>query len=161
MREWEFISRLAEDADCGLLLDVNNVYVSSVNHDFDPVEFIQSVPHRRIVQFHLAGHTNCGTHLIDTHDDHVIGQVWELYRLAHQLTGGVSTLLEWDARIPEFPVVHAEVQKAREHIGSELRISDRGLRIGQGQSRIRNENSAIPHPASFITAEVDDPVRVA
>jgi uncharacterized protein (UPF0276 family) len=95
------------------LLDVNNVYVSSVNHDFDPREYIDHVPHERIVQCHLAGHTNCRTHLIDTHDDHVIDPVWELYRQAHRLTGGVSTLLEWDARIPEFPVVHAEVLKAR------------------------------------------------
>ena len=83
---------MAEEADCGLLLDVNNVYVSSVNHDFDPVEYIGSVPHERVVQFHLAGHTNCGTHLIDTHDGHVIEAVWELYRLAQRLTGGVSTL---------------------------------------------------------------------
>jgi uncharacterized protein len=105
---------MAEQADCGLLLDVNNVYVSSVNNDFDPVEYIRSVPHERVVQFHLAGHTNCQTHLIDTHDGHVIEAVWELYRLARQLTGDVSTLLEWDAKIPEFPVVHAEVLKARD-----------------------------------------------
>lgn len=116
MTEWEFMSRMAEEADCGLLLDVNNVYVSSVNHDFDPVEYIQAIPHERVVQFHLAGHTNCRTHLIDTHDGEVIDPVWELYRLAHQLTDGVSTLLEWDARIPEFPVVHAEVLKAKEYM---------------------------------------------
>ena len=111
---------MAEQADCGLLLDVNNVYVSSVNHDFDPEEFICSVPRERVVQFHLAGHTNCQTHLIDTHDGHVIDPVWKLYRLAHQLTGGVSTLLEWAAKIPPFQVLHAEVLKARQHIGAEL-----------------------------------------
>ncbi len=83
MSEWEFLSRLADEADCGLLLDVNNVYVSSVNHDFDPREYLENVPHGRIVQCHLAGHANCRTHLIDTHDDHVIDPVWELYRLAH------------------------------------------------------------------------------
>src|SRR6266404_5433998 len=120
MSEWEFISRMAEETNCGLLLDVNNVYVSSVNHDFDPAEYIRSVPHRRVVQFHLAGHTNCETHLIDTHDDHVIDPVWELYRLAHRLTGGASTLLEWDAKIPPFPVVHAEVLKARDYISEAL-----------------------------------------
>ena len=103
MPEWEFISRMAEETDCGLLLDVNNVYVSSVNHDFDPIEYVNNVPHERIVQCHLAGHTNCGTHLIDTHDGHVIDPVWELYRQAHQLTGGMSTLLEWDASIPGIP----------------------------------------------------------
>ena len=116
MSEWEFLSRMAEDADCGLLLDVNNVYVSSVNHDFDPIEFISSVPHDRIVQIHLAGHTNLGTHCIDTHDGQVIAPVWELYRLACRLTGGVSTLLEWDARIPTFQEVHAEVLKARQYM---------------------------------------------
>jgi len=114
MSEWEFLDRMAEEADCGLLLDVNNVYVSSVNHDFDPLEYLQNVPADRVVQCHLAGHTNCQTHLIDTHDDHVIDAVWQLYRLLHQRTGGVSTLLEWDARIPDFPVVHAEVLKARQ-----------------------------------------------
>jgi uncharacterized protein (UPF0276 family) len=117
MSEWEFLTRMAEEADCGLLLDVNNVYVSSINHDFDPREYIANVPHSRIVQCHLAGHTNCGTHLIDTHDDHVIDPVWRLYAEAHRLTGGTSTLLEWDARIPEFPVLHVEVLKAREYIG--------------------------------------------
>jgi uncharacterized protein (UPF0276 family) len=120
LSEWEFITRMAEAADCGLLLDINNVYVSSVNHDFEAEEFIRSVPHDRVVQFHLAGHTNCQTHLIDTHDDHVVDPVWKLYRLAHELTGGVSTLLEWDAKIPPFPVLHAEVLKAKQHIGSEL-----------------------------------------
>lgn len=115
MPEWEFLSRMAVQADCGLLLDVNNVYVSGFNHGFDPVEYIKSVPHDRIVQFHLAGHTNCGTHLIDTHDGRVIERVWELYRLAYQLTGGVSTLLEWDAKIPEFSVLHAEVLRAKDY----------------------------------------------
>ena len=120
MPEAEFISRMAEEADCGLLLDVNNVYVSSVNHDFDPVEYVRSVPHRRVVQCHLAGHTDCGTYRIDTHDGEVINPVWELYRLAHELTGGISTLLEWDAKIPPFEVVHAEVLKAKNVMGREL-----------------------------------------
>ncbi len=119
MPEWEFLTRMARDADCGLLLDVNNVYVSSVNHDFDPEEFIRSVPHERVVQFHIAGHTNRHTHLIDTHDSPVIDPVWKLYRLAHELTGGVSTLLEWDAKIPPFPEVHAEVLKARRHLAAD------------------------------------------
>ena len=68
----------------------------------------RNVPHRRVVQFHLAGHTDCGTHRIDTHDGEVIDPVWELYRQAHRLTGGASTLLEWDAKIPPFPEVHAD-----------------------------------------------------
>jgi hypothetical protein len=113
LREWEFLARLAEEADCGLLLDVNNVYVCSVNHGFDAEEYLRMLPHARIVQFHLAGHTDHGTHLIDTHDHPVCDPVWRLYALAYRLTGGVSTLVEWDARIPEFPVLHAEVLKAR------------------------------------------------
>lgn len=156
MTEWEFTSRLAEEADCGLLLDVNNVYVSSVNHDFDPEEYIRRVPHERVVQFHLAGHTDCGTHLIDTHDGHVIDPVWQLYQLAHHLTGGVSTLLEWDARIPEFPVVHAEVLKARAHMEAETRGTpadcDRAL---PPTPPARFDGGAVPHPASFVTAEVE------
>lgn len=114
MPEWEFIARMAEDSDCGLLLDVNNVYVSSFNHGFDPVEYIEALPTDRVVQYHLAGHSNSGTHIIDTHDDHVIDEVWQLYEHAISLTGPVSTLLEWDANIPEFDVVHAEALKALE-----------------------------------------------
>jgi uncharacterized protein (UPF0276 family) len=151
MTEWEFLTRMAEEADSGLLLDVNNVYVSSINHDFDPVEYIKSVPHERVVQFHLAGHTNCQTHLIDTHDGHVIDPVWELYRLAHQLTGGVSTLLEWDAKIPEFPVVHAEVLKAREYMTRALPASTAADRPRQTS---HSETVSIPHPLAFIVPEV-------
>lgn len=76
MSEWEFLSRLTAETDCRLLLDVNNVYVSSVNHEFDPLEYIRNVPHDRVVQFHLAGHTDCGTHIVDTHDGPVIDPVW-------------------------------------------------------------------------------------
>ena len=151
MTEWEFITRMAEEADCGLLLDVNNIYVSSVNHDFDPVEFLRSVPHERVVQFHLAGHTNCRTHLIDTHDGEVIDPVWELYRLAHQLTGGASTLLEWDAKIPEFPVLHEEVLKAKHYIDNAL---DEVVWSDEPQA-IEHNPETVPHPASFIAAEAE------
>jgi hypothetical protein len=137
LTEWDFIGRMAAEADCGLLVDVNNVYVSSVNHDFDPVEYIESLPHERVVQFHLAGHTNYGTHLIDTHDGHVIEAVWELYRLACQLTGGAATLLEWDAKIPDFPTLHAEVLKARDYVGA---------KVG---SIVRNSESEIIEPEAF------------
>jgi uncharacterized protein (UPF0276 family) len=123
LSEWEFLASLAVEADCGLLLDVNNVYVSSVNHGFDPIEYIESVPHERVVQIHLAGHTHCGTHIIDTHDGHVVNHVWELYRRACRLTGEVSTLLEWDSNIPEFPVLHAEVLKAREYLAGGVPVA--------------------------------------
>ncbi len=124
MPEWEFVARMAEAADCGLLLDVNNVYVSATNHDYDPAEYIRAVPAERVVQFHLAGHTDLGTHLIDTHDGHVVGPVWELFRLAHQRTGGAATLIEWDANIPPFQVVHAEVLKARSFMNADREVSD-------------------------------------
>jgi len=151
MPEWEFIARMAEDADCGLLLDVNNVYVSSVNHDFDPIEYVRSVPHHRVVQCHLAGHTDCRTHLIDTHDGEVIDPVWELYRLTHRLTGGVSTLLEWDAKIPPFPVVHAEVLKARAYMTAELRDIPALNALGP---KPLSEKPAVPHPLAHTVVEV-------
>ena len=164
LSEWEFIAQMAEQANCGLLLDVNNVYVSSVNHDFDPEEFIRSVPPKRVVQFHLAGHTDCQTHLIDTHDNHVVDPVWKLYRLAHRLTGGVSTLLEWDAKIPPFPVLHAEVLKAKQHIGTALadeRMADLPMEqepaeFGSDEALDRlQEESAVPHPLHHIVAQVE------
>ena len=119
MPEWEFLARLMEDADCGMLLDVNNVYVSSFNHGFDPKQYLDAIDPSRVTQYHLAGHTNKGTHIIDTHNDHVIEAVWELYRHSVARTGNVSTLLEWDADIPEFEVVHAEALKARAYRGDE------------------------------------------
>ena len=112
MTEWEFLTRLAEESDCGLLLDVNNVYVSSVNHSFDPKEYIDGIPADRVVQYHLAGHTNKGTHIVDTHSDHAIQEVWDLYGRSCQRTGNVATLYEWDEDIPEFEVLHAEALKA-------------------------------------------------
>jgi uncharacterized protein (UPF0276 family) len=147
LTEWEFLSRLCELTGCGLLLDVNNVYVSSVNHDFDPVEYLRAVPHERVVQFHLAGHTDCGTHLIDTHDGRVTSAVWELYRLAHQLTGGASTLLEWDAKIPSFPEVHAEVMKARDFIAARPPAD-------AAPAPAAAQGPGLPHPLSFIIPDV-------
>lgn len=113
MTEWEFLARMAQDADCGLLLDVANVRVSAVNHEFDPVEYLNALPHERIVQMHLAGHTENATHIVDTHDRAVSDRVWELYGVASELTGGVSTLIEWDERLPSFPELHAETLKAK------------------------------------------------
>jgi uncharacterized protein (UPF0276 family) len=112
--EWEFLSELARATGCGLLLDVNNVYVSSYNHGFDAEHYIRSLPAASVVQIHLAGPSDCGDYLVDTHDQPVPTPVWNLYRLAQQLTGGVSTLLEWDARIPDFPELVAELRKAED-----------------------------------------------
>jgi uncharacterized protein (UPF0276 family) len=113
MTEWEFVTAVAEEADCAILLDVNNIYVSSYNHAFDPNAYVDGVPHRRVVQIHLAGHTNKGKYILDTHSDHVIDPVWDLYRRALRRTGPVSTLIEWDDDIPPFPELAAEAAKAR------------------------------------------------
>jgi uncharacterized protein (UPF0276 family) len=116
MPEWEFIARLADQSGCQLLLDVNNVYVAAVNHDFDPVEYLRALPGERVVEIHLAGFTDQGTHLVDTHDRPVAAAVWELYELAISLTGPVPTLLEWDDHIPPFPELFAELNKARRYL---------------------------------------------
>jgi uncharacterized protein (UPF0276 family) len=113
LTEWDFLAALAREADCGLLLDVNNVYVSAFNHGFDPRTYIDAIPAERVVQYHVAGHTNKGTHIIDTHSDHALPEVWELYARALARTGPVATLYEWDEDIPEFEVLHAEAGKAR------------------------------------------------
>jgi len=123
MPEWEFFPRLMAEADCGMLLDVNNVYVSSFNHGFDPKEYLDAIPPDRVAQYHLAGHTHKGTHIIDTHNDHVIEPVWDLYRHALARTGNAATLLEWDADIPSFDVVHGEALKARAHRREEAPVA--------------------------------------
>ena len=113
MTEWEFISEIAEAADCLLLLDVNNIYVSSFNHQFDAKAFINGVPTSRIQQIHLAGHRNHGDYIIDTHDAPVIDPVWALYEYAISKFGVVSTMIERDDHIPELAVLVEELDKAR------------------------------------------------
>jgi uncharacterized protein (UPF0276 family) len=115
MAEEEFLNRMAIDADCGLLLDVNNVYVTCRNHDLDPYEYLAALPYDRVVQIHIAGHTDKGTHCIDTHDGRVIDEVWALYAEVQRRAGSRATLLEWDANIPPFEEVHAEVLKAAQY----------------------------------------------
>ena len=117
MREWEFLGRLAEEADCAILLDVNNVFVSAYNHGFDPRDYLRAIPLDRVVQFHVAGHTNHETHIIDSHIGPVIDPVWQLLGQAYRRGGGASVLLEWDAEIPSFEVTHAEALRAHAHIG--------------------------------------------
>lgn len=118
MSEAEFLGALVRESGCMLLLDVNNIYVSCFNHGWDADDYLAHVPFDKVVQFHLAGHTNHGTHIIDTHADYVIDEVWTLYRKAHELSGGRPTLLEWDSDIPDFDVVHGEVLKAKQHVES-------------------------------------------
>jgi uncharacterized protein (UPF0276 family) len=113
MTEWEFINEIAERADCLLLLDVNNIYVSSYNHQFNAKAFIDGVPAKRIQQIHLAGHQNNGDYIIDTHDAPVIEPVWALYEYAIARLGQISTMIERDDNIPELEVLVEELDKAR------------------------------------------------
>ena len=114
MTEWEFITQIANEADCLLLLDVNNIYVSSYNHNFDAKAFIDGVPKNRVQQIHLAGHQNNGDYIIDTHDAPVIDPVWELYAHAIKRFGAISTMIERDDHIPELDVLVQELQIARD-----------------------------------------------
>ena len=114
MPEWTFLAALCAEADCGILLDVNNVYVSSRNHGWAPADYLAAVPWHRVGQVHVAGHTDNGTYVIDTHIGPVVDSVWDLLAEALRRAPGVSVLLEWDAEIPDFPTVHAEALRARE-----------------------------------------------
>lgn len=113
MTEWEFIREIALRSGCGILLDINNVYVSSYNHGFDPKEYLRAMPWDHVGQIHLAGHSNRGTYLVDTHDHPVCDAVWDLYRGIVAQAPAVSTMIEWDDQIPEWPVLANEVVKAR------------------------------------------------
>jgi uncharacterized protein (UPF0276 family) len=113
MDEWDFLSAIAERADCGILLDINNVYVTASNLGFDARTYLSSIPPRHVGQMHLAGFTDMGTYLFDTHSAPVHSDVWELYRYAARLFGSGSTLVEWDADIPSFQRVCEEVDRAR------------------------------------------------
>ncbi len=113
MTEWEFLREIAERADCLILLDVNNVYVSASNHEFDPMAYLEGIPPERVYQFHLAGHSRNGSLIIDTHDDRVIDPVWRLYAEAVRRFGRVSTMIERDAHIPPLAEVVQELEQAR------------------------------------------------
>ncbi len=114
LSEWEFLVQLATRADCGILLDVNNVYVSAANQGFDPRTYLEAVPPERVWQVHLAGHSDRGSHLLDTHSRRVCEEVWELYRFATRRIGAVASLVEWDEDIPDWDTLEAESLRARE-----------------------------------------------
>ena len=116
MTEWQFLNEVVERADCGILLDVNNIYVSSRNHNFDPFEYLNAVDPQRVTQIHIAGHSKFEKYILDTHDHPVIDPVWKLYEHAIQRGGPLPTLLEWDDRIPSFDEVHAEALKAAKYL---------------------------------------------
>jgi len=113
MPEWEFVSAIADEADCDLLVDINNIYVSGRNHRFDPRRYLQALPPARMRQFHLAGHTDCGDYCIDTHDHPVCDDVWQLYRTAVQLFADVPVMIERDDRIPPLAELVDELAHAR------------------------------------------------
>src|SRR5271166_4596691 len=113
MTEWEFLAEIAERGDCGILLDINNIFVSAFNHRFDARAYIDAIPTERVVQFHLAGHSDHGTYLLDTHDHPVRDEVWDLYAHAVGRFGAVSALIEWDDNIPEFGVLTETANRAR------------------------------------------------
>lgn len=114
MEEWEFLNKIVKEADCGLLLDINNIYVSARNHGFRAEDYIDAIDPDRVWQFHLAGHTDYGDYVIDTHDHEICDPVWELYCYALKRFGPISTMIERDDNIPEFPELHSELQIAKD-----------------------------------------------
>ena len=120
MPEWEFLAEITRRADCYILFDINNIYVSSINHAFDPLEYINKMPSERIYQIHLAGHTDHGDYIIDTHDAPVISAVWELYTETIQRFGPISTMIERDDHIPELNILLKELDTARQIVNTIL-----------------------------------------
>jgi len=122
LTEWAFLAAVAETADCGILLDINNIFVSAFNHRFDGKTYLDAIPVERVIQFHLAGHSDHGTYLLDTHDHPVRDEVWDLYAHAIRRLGTVSALIEWDDNIPEFDALMETANKARaihQRVGAE------------------------------------------
>lgn len=120
MAEWEFLTLIAEEADCDLLLDINNIYVNAFNHGFDPLDYLEGIPAARVRQFHLAGHEHRGDCIIDTHDAPVDAGVWQLYAQALHRLGPVPTMIERDDKIPPLAELLAELGQARRIAGSAL-----------------------------------------
>lgn len=113
MPEWEFVRKVSEKADCGILLDINNIYVSGFNHNFEPKQYIDNIPKERVLQFHIAGHKDKGKYILDTHDNEIRDEVWDLYRYAKSQFGEVSVLLERDDNIPELNTLLDELNQAK------------------------------------------------
>jgi uncharacterized protein len=112
MTEWECLREVAERADCLFLLDINNIHVSAVNHKFDGRDYLNGIPVERVRQMHLAGYSDMGTHILDTHDHPVSDPVWDLFEAAVERFGAVPAMIEWDDNIPPFERLHAEARKA-------------------------------------------------
>jgi len=112
MTEWEFIQGICQKSGCNILLDINNIYVSAVNHGFDPYEYLQAIPADRVKEIHLAGYEKMQGYLFDTHGYRVHPPVWDLYQAALKRFGRVPTLIEWDTDIPDFETLRSEARKA-------------------------------------------------
>jgi hypothetical protein len=140
MSEWEFLSEVACRADCGILLDINNIYVSAHNHGLDPYRYLEAMPDERVFEIHLAGPSPRGELLVDTHDHPVLPEVWKLYEYYLKKSGPRPTLLEWDEKIPAFPVLYEEAKKA------ETRIQALG---SNDELRSRNDSKIVlgAHPS--------------
>lgn len=119
MSEWDFITEITHRTDCYLLCDLNNIYVSSYNHNFEAKKYLQHLNSKRIKQFHLAGYSNKGSYLFDTHSESIHPPVWDLYRYAVNLFGNIPTLIEWDDQIPRFVDLENEVEKAQKILGQQ------------------------------------------
>ena len=124
MTEWQFLRHVCEEADCLLLLDVNNVYVSSINHGFDAIEFLRHLPRERIQQVHLAGYSDHGDYIVDTHDHAVSEHVWALYAEACRRFGPVATMIERDDHIPLLPELLEELDRARTIAGAQSPVAE-------------------------------------
>ena len=147
--EYDFLRLMTEETGCGLLLDVNNVFVSAFNNDFNAEEYIEKIPHKSIVQMHIAGHQHCGDYIIDTHDHQVVIEVWKLFNLVWKKTGGVATLLEWDNHIPDFEAYHAELLKAKKYMYEiELTIEKPQL--------IKPKTDSVSTPLNFMVTELSN-----
>jgi len=114
MTEWEFLATISEQADCLILLDINNIYVSATNHEFDPLDYLNAMPKKRVAQMHLAGHSDMGNYIIDTHDHDITTPVWNLYQTALKRFGMVSTLIERDDHIPALSELLNELNHAKQ-----------------------------------------------
>ena len=135
--EWEFLNEIARRADCHVLLDINNIFVSAHNHHFEPIDYINGIDIDRVMQFHLAGHSYNGSMIIDTHDHDVCDPVWDLYAKALQRFGAVSTMIERDDNIPEFNELHDELKTAEKIAiqtlpAEALTLSQPRMRISKG-----------------------------
>jgi len=145
LTEWQFLSEIATRADCLILLDVNNIYVSAVNHEFDPLEYLNAIPTGRVQQIHLAGHEDHGDYLIDTHDHPVPDPVWELYASAVRRFGAISTMIERDDHIPPLEELCAELSRARA-------LCERTLATGQGARPTDGAGTGAPQARRALAA---------